>query len=410
MLHGQRGESPAINFDPLTDTITNLAGALVLVVVLVLAMSRASPIGYPPLPPPDDPRERPVEPLLVQMEMIWAATRQTTARVQALQAGLEQLEPRVQRLLNSGVPSVTGHASATPLRSGSAAAPGRGITSSCGGCTLTGGCGSSTTVPFRCGVALGAILFAEMQPAHTPGGSPGGAAAQLSSEPRRLVGILDASIRQTDQQLAQLSARSSSVRQQMLGLYDKVRSIRSPDQGKETTQGDRPVQKLKYRPPMEEFTTSNTLVFVCEEGTVSFIDFGPAQRRVKEILARKASSKQSRPLVEDPPNGDFRIAIGFAPGENGASRTPVFLAMRKPGRRGETWKEAQSERSRFHDVLKRHGPSAYYVSFHVRPDSYEVFRQARQAAWNKGFEVGWVPRPVGEALSFGLTSLVRVQR
>lgn len=45
-------------------------------------------------------------------------------------------------------------------------------------------------------------------------------------------------------------------------------------------------------------------------------------------------------------------------------------------------------------------PARQFLTFYVRPDSFEVFRAARKLAKEAGFEVGWHPRDT-EALTFG---------
>ncbi|HIK37799.1 MAG: hypothetical protein NZ901_12650 [Geminocystis sp.] len=84
-------------------------------------------------------------------------------------------------------------------------------------------------------------------------------------------------------------------------------------------------------------------------------------------------------------NGKYIVTIG----ENGG----IVFQPRKDVS-GETIEE-------FVNFLKQLNPRENYIAFIVRPDSFRVFRKARQTAWNLGFDVGWEPLEYDSVLVFG---------
>lgn len=91
------------NFDGLTDSITNLAGSLVLLVVLVFAVTKPRQAGLeePSLPEKTVGAETPIEDLVHQIhslrtevEEVNGQTEQIEARLPAIAADVEALEKR----------------------------------------------------------------------------------------------------------------------------------------------------------------------------------------------------------------------------------------------------------------------------------------------------------------------------
>jgi hypothetical protein len=57
--------------------------------------------------------------------------------------------------------------------------------------------------------------------------------------------------------------------------------------------------------------------------------------------------------------------------------------------------------SQFKEILSRLDPEKDYIAFIVRPDSFSTYRQAREIAWKKGFNVGWEPHKLGQSIILG---------
>lgn len=67
---------------------------------------------------------------------------------------------------------------------------------------------------------------------------------------------------------------------------------------------------------------------------------------------------------------------------------------------GETLAELASPNAAFWQVFEDHDPKDRFLRFFVWEDSFEVYLEARRAAEEKGFAVGWQPIPNARALDF----------
>ncbi len=76
------------------------------------------------------------------------------------------------------------------------------------------------------------------------------------------------------------------------------------------------------------------------------------------------------------------------------------VLLPKPGVRGETITELRMPNSIFNQILNGLDRQNQFVFFIVRPDSYDVFREARKIAWERNLEVGWTPKPRDEVILF----------
>jgi len=73
----------------------------------------------------------------------------------------------------------------------------------------------------------------------------------------------------------------------------------------------------------------------------------------------------------------------------------------REGTQRELPEELAENNSDFRQLLKQLNPQTDYLAFLVRPDSFKAFRQARQLAWEAGFDVGWEPMERDRAIVFG---------
>jgi hypothetical protein len=58
---------------------------------------------------------------------------------------------------------------------------------------------------------------------------------------------------------------------------------------------------------------------------------------------------------------------------------------------GDQLNNLTAQDSQYQQQLANFDPRIEYLAFLVRPDSFKSFRQAREIAWKKGFDVGWEP-------------------
>ncbi len=81
----------------------------------------------------------------------------------------------------------------------------------------------------------------------------------------------------------------------------------------------------------------------------------------------------------------------------------TFSLLYEPieGKVGESKEELTLENSEFNQILAKLDPKKDYLAFIVRPNSFATFRQAREQAWTKGFNVGWEPHKTETPIIFG---------
>ena len=88
-----RSQRVRFNFDSLTDTVTNLTGALILIVVLVLGLTRQTPFSGP-----QGTAGKPIAPLLQEVEQLNDRIIAVDAEIGALEKLLPQLQEEVKSL------------------------------------------------------------------------------------------------------------------------------------------------------------------------------------------------------------------------------------------------------------------------------------------------------------------------
>lgn len=96
----RRNESVALNFDGLTDAVTNLTGTLILLVVLIFGITSEATVPEPPPPPPSPETHegKPIGPLLQKIDRLKLEIQQVDREIQALQDDLPRLQQEVDQL------------------------------------------------------------------------------------------------------------------------------------------------------------------------------------------------------------------------------------------------------------------------------------------------------------------------
>jgi len=97
----QAGHSIELNFDGLTDAVTNLAGSLVLLVVLIFAISREQPLRPDQQPERFEHQgygEKTVKALLARINDLKAQIKREEEQISRLESAIESLEEEIMPL------------------------------------------------------------------------------------------------------------------------------------------------------------------------------------------------------------------------------------------------------------------------------------------------------------------------
>ena len=94
-------------------------------------------------------------------------------------------------------------------------------------------------------------------------------------------------------------------------------------------------------------------------------------------------------------------ADGFEMTVPAAERWPKLRLARKPGS-GQTPEDAVRATGEFAKALRKYKPTDHYVRFFVWPDGFEAYLVARQFTGERGFAAGWEPVSGGDEHMIGL--------
>ena len=96
----QRRAGVELNFDGLTDSVTNLVGSLILLVVLVVAVTGPKVAGIEELPPPDNEpgAEQEVDLLLEQIRVLKLEVQTVDRDIQGMEARLPEIAAELDEL------------------------------------------------------------------------------------------------------------------------------------------------------------------------------------------------------------------------------------------------------------------------------------------------------------------------
>ena len=154
------------------------------------------------------------------------------------------------------------------------------------------------------------------------------------------------------------------------------------------------IAEIEFRLPLSRESTRQTnLGIVCQGSKIYLIDFEAMGRALKKEVDGKSSFLNTGGLLKVP-GGDFNVDVSFK---------PHFLAraILKPGNEGETIERASRPGSALMTRLAELPPDNNLLQFCVYPDSYDEFMQLRKLAYEKKYEVGWRPVPVGKLITVG---------
>jgi hypothetical protein len=244
------------------------------------------------------------------------------------------------------------------------------------------------------------------------GQAPDSAAPAADARVRVLQGQLAA----IDQKLATATAKLPGLKSQVQDLVAKINSVQAPAAAKAEPKEDvkeenlQP-QRVEYRPPLYKKTDKKpSVIFVCREGRVLAVDLAALDAALDTAsAAAKAANKDARSYLRTGAffslrAGDFDVSVVEVLERirgNKIQLLPRYEAVPKSGRAGESREEIEGTGSAFRAYLTKLNPGNVYLQFTVYPDSFDVFRQARSAAWARGFDLIWRPIEVGGKVKIG---------
>jgi hypothetical protein len=168
--------------------------------------------------------------------------------------------------------------------------------------------------------------------------------------------------------------------------------LRGPLAG--TSPKKKDVTELQFRLPLSRESARQTnLGIVCLKKRIYLLDFESMGDALKKEVERKSPFLKSGGVLKVP-EGDYDVEI---------SVTPDFSAraVLKKSSEGETVEDAVRPGSALLRRLADLPSDDNLLQFCVYPDSYDQFLQLRKLAYEKAYEVGWRPMPVGKLITIG---------
>lgn len=111
MARKRRNSQTELNFDGLTDSVTNLVGAMILLVVLLIGLTKRAVPDQPPHAANSATQQTDVgemNQLLLQVESLMVAIQQTDQEIKDLEAEVPQLRAQVETLFEEAGVEPTG--------------------------------------------------------------------------------------------------------------------------------------------------------------------------------------------------------------------------------------------------------------------------------------------------------------
>lgn len=431
-----------MNLDSLTDTVTNLAGALVLLVILVLGLTRSGALR-PPAAGGAERSERSIERLVEQVNRMRLEIKLVDQQVRSVEEELPKLRERVKELRGGkgkASPDLGGVPTGSTVRNQAkmpAACPRGGYVPcyyplnldttrmppacpveahvSCSGPVAENvtihragrwhflhgrgfeetATGRATPSPLGLGLNEGGAMLL-LQAAM--GGVPGEPAPVSRDD---LQGqIVREAIEEGESQLNGIDGRVTKALDELMRLLREVQSAEIVEKSEVRPPEPPKPEDVVFRPPLEEFTQKEPLMLYCRAGRISFVDRDEINKRIVGYLQQRKSTSARRQFEFDLPGSELRCLVTLE-GRVGPNLKQQVGIVQRQGAKGELAEAIGQSGSKFKRVLALNQPQRCYAYFGVWPDSFEVYRRAREIAWDAGYEVGWVPMAAGTEMSLG---------
>lgn len=234
----------------------------------------------------------------------------------------------------------------------------------------------------------------------------GHAEAQIPSEgaawadrrppaPSELERLIQKQISEGREDLDGLQTRMDTLKERIDRLVEQLERI-PPAQELPPEAED--AEEIRFRSPLFRLTDKNQIAFVCMEGKIAFIDTPAVSDRRRKILrAVEPQPGRTESVDFQVPGCDLQLRLKQpGPGSTGPA-AGVFVVSNS----GEIWDKARLDRSALRTKLESHDSDAFDCMFVVWPDSYWLFHQARELAWQEGFDVGLLLLSSGDPLPIG---------
>ena len=152
--------------------------------------------------------------------------------------------------------------------------------------------------------------------------------------------------------------------------------------------------------PVVRAVTNAQVFFECRAEEVISIDVDGLRRIYREAASGPNPSPEALAALAQQRPGDATYAI-----ELSSFTVGTLILKPKPGAHGEPAGELKKPDSHFRAALGRLDPAVSAVTFLVRPDSSNVWNQARIIATNGGFRVGFRPLAAEDPVLFSAESM-----
>jgi hypothetical protein len=215
---------------------------------------------------------------------------------------------------------------------------------------------------------------------------------------RNQINLLRAEIAAIEQDVKGLEAQLPVLSQQVKELIEKAGQVQPPKERKEEKEETKEPTMVEFRPPLRRVSSKDTNVaFVCEQDRVYIFDLDAYGQARKDRKLQKGETLQVA-------SGDYDVTIidlvELSLG-NQLLQIPRARLVRKVGRQGESVQSLRDPQSAFQARLNQLDPDKSVLQFQVYPDSFLVFRDARSLAWEKKFDLGWIPKEAGSSIEVG---------
>jgi len=262
-------------------------------------------------------------------------------------------------------------------------------------------------VPIALAAVVASSALVEAARAQVSRGSSGAGRDAASYK----VNLVHSQLGNATEELLKLENRVPPMAEEVQNWIDRLTALTNnrPEKVEETKEKPGAVKRVLFRPPLAEMSQKeDTVTFVIQNNHVS-ISHAEALNEVyktgmEQILTEaraEAQRGQAKTWKGEWPvsKGDFNLAYDCE--LSGATLSYRTYTTRKPNQWGEAASAINDPGSEFRRALTAADPAKVIVRFFVYPDSFELFREARNYAWKGRFEVGWDPMISGSNLGFG---------
>jgi hypothetical protein len=192
----------------------------------------------------------------------------------------------------------------------------------------------------------------------------------VDSEAELAVSAIQRSLGDAQSQLAQLRDRVPPMMEEVEDLIQRLSALERPPEKPEPKPKETGAKTVPFRPPrIHETDKKPRYLIVCEENRIAVLDL---------------ENRGNSPYLKIEPTGRGGAKLS----RKGSSMGEPVTALNDPN-------------SMIGRVLGQGDSNQYYLQFSVYPDSFDLFRDARSAAWKSRFETHWIAYASSEVIYLG---------